>query len=120
MRFLTVFATMQLKLNERKKRIRLEVLQKKLRFHFQWSAAESLQLAPLSVGRNQLRASQAHNADCNRPPFLRSLRGIRQLRRLCKVVNIRHTIQRWVNAVDRNRVFRGDYSVGNTLHDIAT
>lgn len=107
MRFLTVFATMQLKLNERKKRIRLEVIQQKPRFHFQWSAAESLQLAPLSVGRNQPRASQAQNADCNRPPFLRSLRGIRLLRRLCKVAIGRRTC-----AYGRNRVFRGDFRLG--------
>ena len=49
------------------------------------------------------------------PNFLRSLRGIRQIRRLCKVVNIRRR-----DAVDINRVLRGDYPVGDTLYDIAT
>ena len=86
-----------------------------------WGDANRYKVALPWTGEDAVCARGAHTyTGLTDKQILRSLRGIRQLRRLCKVVNIKRTIQRWVNAVDRNRVLRGDYPVGNTLHDIAT
>ena len=79
MRFLTVFATMQFKLNER------------------------------------IKTDQVRGYPVKTSLIFAVIEGYSSLRRLCKVVNIKRR-----DAVERNRVFRDDYSIGNTLHDIAT
>ena len=51
---------------------------------------------------------EAVNSTFTRPTTFAVIEGYSSLKRLCMVVNIKRTIQRWVNAVDINRVLWGD------------